>query len=197
MKHTLKRSLAGKRPSRQNVAQELHLSVRTLQRRLNDAGITFAKLVQDTRRELAHQYLQESTVELGEAAFLLGYEDTNSFFRAFHGWEVLCLVSGGQDTAGARTTFQQIERERKFKMKTTKRNSRTIRAQDRKIVKRAFHHLTTPALGVFLCTTGVSSAADMSNGADNFYKSDEVTTQKVTFKNQYKMKVVGVFLFPC
>ncbi|ALR06558.1 alpha/beta hydrolase [Xylella fastidiosa] len=33
--------------------------------------------------------------------------------------------------------------------------------------------------------------ADMSNGADNFYKSDKVTVQKVTFDNQYKMKVVG------
>ena len=87
VKHTLKRSLAGKRPRRQNVAQELHLSVRTLQRRLNDAGITFAKLVEDTRRELARQYLRESTVELSEAAFLLGYADSNSFFRAFHEWE--------------------------------------------------------------------------------------------------------------
>ena len=32
-------------------------------------------------------YLKHSTVELNEAAFLLGYEDSNSFFRAFHGWE--------------------------------------------------------------------------------------------------------------
>jgi AraC-like DNA-binding protein len=87
VKHTLKRSLAGKRPSRQDVAQELHLSVRTLQRRLSDAGITFQQLVEETRRELAHQYLQETTFELSEAAFLLGYEDTNSFFRAFHDWE--------------------------------------------------------------------------------------------------------------
>lgn len=34
-------------------------------------------------------------------------------------------------------------------------------------------------------------AADMSNGAANFYKSDKVTVQKVTFKNQYHMNVVG------
>lgn len=33
--------------------------------------------------------------------------------------------------------------------------------------------------------------ADMSNGADNFYKSDKVILKKVTFKNQYQMKVVG------
>ena len=39
-------------------------------------------------------------------------------------------------------------------------------------------------------------AADLSNGADNFYKSDKVTAQKVTFKNQYKMTVVGNLFIP-
>jgi AraC-like DNA-binding protein len=65
----------------------LRLSVRTLQRRLTDAGITFQQLVEDTRRELAHHYLKQGTVELNETAYLLGYEDANSFFRAFHLWE--------------------------------------------------------------------------------------------------------------
>ncbi len=37
---------------------------------------------------------------------------------------------------------------------------------------------------------------DMSNGADNFYKSDKVTMQKVTFKNQYQMKVAGNLFMP-
>src|SRR5512137_2228300 len=87
VKHTLKRSLAGKRPTLPQVARELCMSARTLQRRLTDADITFQQLVEDTRRELAHHYLKHSTVELNEAAFLLGYEDANSFFRAFKGWE--------------------------------------------------------------------------------------------------------------
>jgi hypothetical protein len=39
-------------------------------------------------------------------------------------------------------------------------------------------------------------AADLSNGADNFYKSDKVTAQKVTFKNQYKMTVAGNLFIP-
>ncbi|WP_414911784.1 alpha/beta hydrolase [Pseudomonas sp. IT-P44] len=38
--------------------------------------------------------------------------------------------------------------------------------------------------------------ADMSNGADNFYKSDKVTVEKVTFKNQYGMKVAGNLFTP-
>jgi AraC-like DNA-binding protein len=87
VKHTLKRSLAGKRPTLQHIARELRMSVRTLQRRLTDAGITFQQLVEDTRRELARHYLKHSAVELNEAAYLLGYEDANSFFRAFHLWE--------------------------------------------------------------------------------------------------------------
>ena len=87
VKHTLKRSLAGKRPTLQHIAQELGTSVRTLQRRLTNAEVPFQKLVEDTRRELARHYLKSSTVELNETAFLLGYEDANSFFRAFHAWE--------------------------------------------------------------------------------------------------------------
>jgi uncharacterized protein len=39
-------------------------------------------------------------------------------------------------------------------------------------------------------------ATDLSNGADNFYKSDKVTEQKVTFKNQYKMTVAGNLFMP-
>jgi AraC-like DNA-binding protein len=87
VKVALKRSLAGKRPALQDVAQELGLSTRTLQRRLTDAGITFQHLVEETRRELARHYLKQLTVELNEAAFLLGFEDANSFFRAFQVWE--------------------------------------------------------------------------------------------------------------
>jgi AraC-like DNA-binding protein len=87
VKHALKHSMAGKRPTLQQVARELCMSARTLQRRLTDADITFQQLVEGTRRELAHHYLKHSTIELNEAAFLLGYEDANSFFRAFQAWE--------------------------------------------------------------------------------------------------------------
>ena len=87
VKRSLRRLLAGRRPSLQDVAQELGLSARTLQRRLTGADITFQKLVEDTRRELARHYLKQQAMELSEAAFLLGFEDANSFFRAFQDWE--------------------------------------------------------------------------------------------------------------
>ncbi|EQB1744315.1 alpha/beta hydrolase [Citrobacter farmeri] len=53
----------------------------------------------------------------------------------------------------------------------------------------------TLALGL-LISSFAATAADMSKGADNFYKSDNVTQQKVTFKNQYQMNVVGDLFIP-
>ena len=86
-KAILKRLLAGQRPGIQDLARELHLSTRTLQRRLTEQGLTFQRLLEEARRELAHHYLLHSSLELNETAYLLGYEDANSFFRAFHHWE--------------------------------------------------------------------------------------------------------------
>ena len=87
VKQTLKRLLAGQRPTIQEVAQELNLSARTLQRRLTEAGVTFQQVLEEARRELARHYLMQSSLELNETAYLLGYENANSFFRAFHHWE--------------------------------------------------------------------------------------------------------------
>jgi fermentation-respiration switch protein FrsA (DUF1100 family) len=50
-------------------------------------------------------------------------------------------------------------------------------------------------LGILISSFSVMGA-DMSNGADNFYTSDRVTVQKVTFKNQYQMKVAGNLFIP-
>src|SRR5206468_7403809 len=75
------------RPAIEHVARELHVSKRTLQRRLTEEGITFQQLMEEARRELAQHYLLHSSLELNETAYLLGYEDANSFFRAFHEWE--------------------------------------------------------------------------------------------------------------
>ena len=86
-KGILKQLLAGQRPGIQDLARELHLSTRTLQRRLTEQGITFQRLLEEARRELARHYLLHSSRELNETAYLLGYEDANSFFRAFHHWE--------------------------------------------------------------------------------------------------------------
>jgi AraC-like DNA-binding protein len=86
-KNALKRLLAGQRPGLQDIAAELRLSTRTLQRRLTDEGVSFQQVMRQARQELARHYLLHSSLELNETAYLLGYEDANSFFRAFHSWE--------------------------------------------------------------------------------------------------------------
>lgn len=87
VKGILKKLLAGRRPELEAVAGELSLSTRTLQRRLTGERATFQQLMEEARRELAQHYLLHSSLELNETAYLLGYEDANSFFRAFHHWE--------------------------------------------------------------------------------------------------------------
>jgi AraC-like DNA-binding protein len=87
VKGMMKRIVAGRRPAIEDIARELNMSARTLQRRLANDGFTFQQLLEEARRELAHHYLLHSSLELTEAAYLLGFEDSNSFFRAFHNWE--------------------------------------------------------------------------------------------------------------
>jgi AraC-like DNA-binding protein len=87
VKWVLKRLLGGHRPEITDVAKELGMSCRTLQRRITEESTSFRQLVGDARRELARQYLLQPSLQLTEAACLLGYEDPNSFFRAFREWE--------------------------------------------------------------------------------------------------------------
>jgi AraC-like DNA-binding protein len=64
--------------------------------------MTFHSLVEEARREMAKHYLLQSSLELNETAYLLGYEDPNSFIRAFHKWEG---ASPGQWRLTRRTLF--------------------------------------------------------------------------------------------
>jgi AraC-like DNA-binding protein len=83
----IQRKLAGRRPKMQDIARELHISSRTLQRRLQDAGYSFQQVLEEARHQLARHYLNNSLLELNETAYLLGFEDSNSFVRAFRTWE--------------------------------------------------------------------------------------------------------------
>ena len=87
VKWILKRLLAGARPDVSAVARELGLSDRTLQRRIVDDGSTFRQLLLEARQELAREYLNRPEMDVAEVAYLLGYEDSNSFYRAFRTWE--------------------------------------------------------------------------------------------------------------
>ena len=83
----IQQRLTGHRPTTEDVARELHMSSRTLQRRLQESGSSFQRVLDEARHQMARYYLRNSVLELNEAAYLLGYEDANSFARAFRGWE--------------------------------------------------------------------------------------------------------------
>ncbi len=73
-------------PLRADVARELGLSERTLHRRLQDEGTTFNALVESTRQRLADQYLRTNGVSLSQVAYMLGFADQSTFFRACKRW---------------------------------------------------------------------------------------------------------------
>ncbi|GAB5491530.1 MAG: AraC family transcriptional regulator [Phototrophicaceae bacterium] len=78
--------LASGQYSIRDVATKLAVSPRTLQRRLHQENTTFQKELDSLREELARNYLLKSDYSSGQIAFLLGYEEANSFFRAFRAW---------------------------------------------------------------------------------------------------------------
>ncbi|MFS2003558.1 AraC family transcriptional regulator [Duganella sp. CT11-25] len=69
-----------------SVAEELKLSPRTLQRKLNDAGATFQQVLDQARFALAKDYLRQPELSLVDIAFLLGYQEQSAFNHAFKEW---------------------------------------------------------------------------------------------------------------
>jgi AraC-like DNA-binding protein len=78
--------LPGGRSGIDDVATKLLTSRRTLQRQLLAEGLSFQDVLNRTRRELAEHYLRQETITPGEVSWLLGFQDGNSFIRAFKGW---------------------------------------------------------------------------------------------------------------
>ena len=77
------------------IIQSLHLSQRTLQRKLKEEGTTFKELLDETRRELAKEYVNDSSLSFSEITYLLGFSEQSNFTRAFKRWH-------GQSPSGYR-----------------------------------------------------------------------------------------------
>ena len=73
-------------PKLADVAPDVGLTPRTLQRRLAEQGVVYRDLVQEARRRLALEYLEQSDTDLTEIAFLLGYSELSAFAHAFRRW---------------------------------------------------------------------------------------------------------------
>jgi AraC-like DNA-binding protein len=85
-RQAIARRLQDGTPLRSAIASELRLSDHTFQRRLAEEGTSFTDLVEDTRRELAQHHLTDPRMTFAEIAYLLGYADQGTFFRASHRW---------------------------------------------------------------------------------------------------------------
>ena len=87
VKAVLGQALASGRPELATVARDLGMSERTLQRRITEAGTSFRDLLAEARHELSRTLLSDPRTDIDEAAYLLGYQDVTSFYRAFRDWE--------------------------------------------------------------------------------------------------------------
>jgi AraC-like DNA-binding protein len=70
----------------EGVAQDLAVSVRSLQRQLEGEGITFGQLAEEARREVALQLVGRNNYSVAQIASLVGYDEPSSFRRAFKRW---------------------------------------------------------------------------------------------------------------
>lgn len=67
-------------------ASELFMSKRKLQRLLQKEGTSFFNLINDTRKDIAKQYVKNMDMDLTEIAFLLGFAEQSTFSRSFKRW---------------------------------------------------------------------------------------------------------------
>ena len=72
--------------AQQDVADSLHMSLRTLQRKLHKENTSYKALLEETRRQLAGQYLRQARLSVSEVTYLLGFSEPSNFTRAFKRW---------------------------------------------------------------------------------------------------------------
>lgn len=70
----------------ENVAEEFGISGRTLQRNLSAENTSFNQLVKDIQKIMTFNYLEAKELSIDEIAYLVGYTETSSFYRAFKKW---------------------------------------------------------------------------------------------------------------
>lgn len=73
-------------PAIETLASILHMTERTMHRRLSDEGVSYRQLLDETRRNLAAEYLAHSTLPLAQVAVRLGFAEPGSFTRAYKRW---------------------------------------------------------------------------------------------------------------
>lgn len=70
----------------EDIAAILHMTSRTLRRKLTAEGSRFQQMKDDLRRDQAIYWLSQEDISVNEAGEQVGYTETASFIRAFKGW---------------------------------------------------------------------------------------------------------------
>ncbi|MDI9244164.1 AraC family transcriptional regulator [Marinobacter sp. CHS3-4] len=86
MQRVVLRMLSDGEPTLAKVARAMHMSPRTLQRRLSRHGLSWQQWLDRSREQLAHQYLEDPSLTLADVALLLGYSEQSAFNRAYKRW---------------------------------------------------------------------------------------------------------------
>jgi len=73
-------------PSQLEIASQLGMSLRNLQRKLQDQGTNYKDILEQTRRKLTMNYMQQSHLSISEIGYLVGFSSVGNFNRAFKRW---------------------------------------------------------------------------------------------------------------
>ena len=82
----IRRSLQSQRYQINHIAKHLSLHPRTLQRKLKGDGISYSEIVENIRKEVATERLENSNITIMQLSDYLGYKDNTAFTRAFKKW---------------------------------------------------------------------------------------------------------------
>jgi len=86
VKNALRLLLKDGLPRKERVAEKFQMTVRTLQRHLQQAGTSYQEILDQLRQELAEHYLTRSDLPIQDIAYYLGFTESRSFHRSFKNW---------------------------------------------------------------------------------------------------------------
>ncbi|MCE3252162.1 MAG: AraC family transcriptional regulator, partial [Cellvibrio sp.] len=86
VRHIIHQELPNGDLSENLVADKLHMSSRSLQRKLNDEHTSYYVLLTEVRKNLAQTYIRSTRLSLNEITYLLGFNNQANFTRAFKSW---------------------------------------------------------------------------------------------------------------
>ena len=86
VKEKILERLPSGRPGQAEIAAELNMSLRNLQRKLQAEGTSFRDLLEEIRKDLAIRFIRDSQRPIGAISYSLGYSEPANFTRSFRGW---------------------------------------------------------------------------------------------------------------